>query len=194
MKKLFFLFISILFVSLGFSQTYQDDLELIQSLYGMEKKEVVDDSDIVEVPPEESVETVEDIEDQEVLITFQGPQDYVSPSWYTSPGVPTWNYQSVHIYGKPQLITEKEKLSNLVNKFTERYEADFEKPWKPEYKESMLNSIIGIEIIITDIQCKYKLSQNRSELDRRQVVDQLKANHSIQLAEAMQRRELENES
>ena len=42
----------------------------------------------------------ENIEGQEVLITFQGPHDYVSPSWYSSPGVPTWNYQSVHIYGK----------------------------------------------------------------------------------------------
>ncbi len=126
----------------------------------------------------------EDIEDQEVLITFQGPQDYVSPSWYTSPGVPTWNYQSVHIYGKPQLITEKEKLSNLVNKFTERYEADFEKPWKPEYKESMLNSIIGIEIIITDIQCKYKLSQNRPESDRMQVIEEHKKRGSSELSQA----------
>ena len=48
----------------------------------------------------------EGIEDQEVLITFQGPYDYESPSWYNYPGVPNWNYQSVHIYRQPQLITK----------------------------------------------------------------------------------------
>ena len=46
-----------------------------------------------------------DIEDQEVLVTFQGAHDYVSPSWYETAGVPTWNYQAVHIYGKSRLIT-----------------------------------------------------------------------------------------
>lgn len=126
----------------------------------------------------------EDIEDQEVLITFQGPHDYVSPSWYNSPGVPTWNYQSVHIYGKPKLITEPEKLSSLVNELTGMYESSFEHPWKPEYKAAMLKAIIGIEIKITDMQCKYKLSQNRSEDDRLQVIEEHKKRGSTQLAQA----------
>ena len=126
----------------------------------------------------------EGIEDQEVLITFQGPHDYVSPSWYNSPGVPTWNYQSVHIYGKPQLITETEKLGSLVSELTGIYESTLEKPWKPEYKESILKAIIGIEIRITDIQCKYKLSQNRSEDDRLQVVEEHKKRGSIKLSKA----------
>ena len=65
----------------------------------------------------------ESIEGQEVLVTFQGPHDYVSPSWYSSPGVPTWNYQSVHIYGKPHLITELEQLSSIVNELTGIYES-----------------------------------------------------------------------
>lgn len=124
------------------------------------------------------------IEDQEVLITFQGPHDYVSPSWYNTPGVPTWNYQSVHIYGKPQLITKAEELSSLVNELTDIYESTLEKPWKPEYKESMLNAIIGIEINITDIQCKYKLSQNRPESDRLQVIEEHKNRGSTQLSQA----------
>lgn len=124
------------------------------------------------------------IEDQEVLISFQGPHDYVSPSWYNSPGVPTWNYQSVHIYGKPQLITKTEKLSRLVNEMTGIYESPLEKPWVPEYKESMLKAIIGIEIRITDIQCKYKLSQNRSEDDRLQIIEQHKKRGSFELSKA----------
>jgi len=126
----------------------------------------------------------ENIEEQEILVTFQGPHDYVSPSWYTSPGVPTWNYQSVHVYGKPKIITEKEKLSNIVNKLTKTYESSFEKPWSPEYKEAMLNAIIGIEIIITDIQCKYKLSQNRSKNDQLQIIEEHENRGSSKLSEA----------
>jgi len=124
------------------------------------------------------------IEEQEVLVTFQGPHDYVSPSWYSSPGVPTWNYQAVHIYGKPELITEKDKLGNFVSELTGIYESELEKPWLPDYKESMLNAIIGIEINITDIQCKFKLSQNRSENDRLQIIEEHNKRGSTQLSHA----------
>ena len=124
------------------------------------------------------------IEGQEILVTFQGPHDYVSPSWYSSPGVPTWNYQSVHVYGMPKIITEKEKLGSIVNEITGIYESALEKPWKPEYKESMLNAIVGIEINITDIQCKYKLSQNRPEEDRVQIIEEHKKRGSSKLSKA----------
>jgi len=126
----------------------------------------------------------QDIENQEVLITFQGPHDYVSPSWYNSAGVPTWNYQAVHIYGKPQLITNTETLSRLVNELTGIYESCLDKPWEPEYKVAMLKAIIGIEIKITDIQCKYKLSQNRSADDRLRVIEEHKKRGSLELAKA----------
>jgi len=124
------------------------------------------------------------IEKQEILVTFQGPHDYVSPSWYSSAGVPTWNYQSVHIYGNPKIITEKEKLGTIVNELTEVYESAFEKPWNPKYKESILNAIIGIEIKITNIQCKYKLSQNRPKNDRLQIIEEHKKRGSTQLSQA----------
>ena len=126
----------------------------------------------------------EGIEGQEILITFQGPHDYVSPSWYTSPGVPTWNYQSVHVYGKPKIITDKEKLSEIINKFTAKYESTLEKPWKPEYKVSLLGAIVGIEINITDIQCKYKLSQNRPTEDKVQIIEEHKKRGSSELSKA----------
>lgn len=125
-----------------------------------------------------------DIEEQEILVTFQGPHDYVSPSWYSSPGVPTWNYQSVHIYGTPKIITEKEKLGEIVNEITGIYESSLEKQWNPEYKESMLNAIVGIEINITNIQCKYKLSQNRVEEDRIQIIKEHKKRGSSELSKA----------
>jgi transcriptional regulator len=125
------------------------------------------------------------IESQEVLVTFQGPHDYISPSWYSSPGVPTWNYQAAHIYGKPQLVKEKDKLVNIIHELTDIYESSFEEPWVPKYDGSMLNFIVGIEIKITDVQCKFKLSQNRSESDRKQVIKGLQENGSSQLSRAM---------
>ena len=127
----------------------------------------------------------EDIESQEVLVTFQGPHDYISPSWYSSPGVPTWNYQAAHIYGKPQLVKEKDKLVNIIHELTGIYESSFEEPWVPKYEGSLLNFIVGIEIKITDVQCKFKLSQNRPESDRKQVIKELQKNGPSQLSHAM---------
>ena len=127
----------------------------------------------------------EDIEGQEVLVTFQGSHDYVSPSWYNSSGVPTWNYQTVNVYGKPQLVTETEKLKNIVNELTGIHESSFDKPWKPEYKDSMLTAIIGIEIKITEFHCQYKLSQNRSKSDRTKVADEFQKRGSVKLSRIM---------
>jgi len=125
------------------------------------------------------------IEGQEILVTFQGLHDYVSPSWYSSPGVPTWNYQAVHVYGKPKLITDADKLKAIVNTLTEIHESSFDEPWKPEYKESLLNGIVGIEITVAELQCKYKLSQNRSRKDKNQIAEQVRKRGSTKLSRAM---------
>lgn len=129
----------------------------------------------------------EELAGQEVLVTFQGPHGYVSPSWYASPGVPTWNYQSVHIYGTPKIITQRGRLESIVNELTRVYESDFARPWKPEYRESMLDAIIGVEIEISDIQCKYKLSQNRSETDRLRVIEEQEKRGISELSKATKR-------
>ena len=126
-----------------------------------------------------------DIEGQEVLVTFQGPHDYISPSWYKSPGVPTWNYQSVHIYGNAKIVTDSEKIKKIIEDLTDIYESSSNTPWVPEYKGSLLNVIVGIEIQITKIQCKYKLSQNRSVVDQKQMIKELKIKGSTKLAQAM---------
>jgi transcriptional regulator len=129
----------------------------------------------------------ESIEEQEVLATFQGPHGYVSPSWYNSPGVPTWNYQVVHVYGRPELVTNTEKLKHSVDELIKTNESSMPNPWNAEHKESSFNGIIGIKIKITEIQCKYKLSQNRSESDRKQVIEELQNMGSVQLATAMKK-------
>ncbi|MDH5393645.1 MAG: FMN-binding negative transcriptional regulator [Gammaproteobacteria bacterium] len=124
------------------------------------------------------------IEGQEILVTFQGPHDYVSASWYCSPGVPTWNYQSVHLYGNAKIITEKEKLRHIVNGITKIYESGQEKPWQAVYKDALLEAIVGIEINISDIQCKYKLSQNRPEQDRLKIIEEHNKRGSFELSKA----------
>ncbi len=131
-----------------------------------------------------------DLNGQDVLITLQGPHDYISPSWYTSPGVPTWNYQAVHIYGQANVFSSSEKIKSVVDALTQKYESAFLQPCKPEYKANMLNAIVGVEITISEIQCNYKLSQNRSAEDRGQVVTQLNEVGSHELASSMVRNEL----
>ena len=126
------------------------------------------------------------IEGQEALITFEGPHDYVSPSWYSGPSVPTWNYQAVHVYGQCRVFNDLDKLKQVVECLTDKFESGFETPWQPEYKATMLSAIVGIEIIISEVQGKYKLSQNRPAQDRRQVAQQLKSAGSDKLAGAME--------
>ena len=126
------------------------------------------------------------IDNQEVLVTLQGSHDYISPSWYNSPGVPTWNYQAVHIYGKCRVIEEADGLKQIVDTLTAKFEAAFDAPWQPDYAASMLRGIVGLEIAISEIQCKYKLNQNRSDEDQIRVIETLDAHGSHQLAKAMQ--------
>jgi transcriptional regulator len=127
----------------------------------------------------------EGIAGQEVLVTFQGAHDYISPSWYGAPGVPTWNYQAVHLYGRCQVLSAPEQLRTIVDQLSRVYESAFEKPWVPAYPEAMLTAIVGLKIDITELQGKYKLSQNRSRPDREQVAAQLETGGSAQLSQAM---------
>jgi len=130
---------------------------------------------------------VQDIENQEVLITLQGAHDYISPSWYEGAGVPTWNYQAVHIYGECEIFDDRKKLKTLVDSLTAKYESQFKEPWQPNYKAAMLGAIIGFEVTITDIQAQYKLSQNKSEKDRKCIIEALEKLGSNDLAAAMKR-------
>lgn len=128
---------------------------------------------------------VQDIQNQSVLISLQGAHDYISPSWYEGKGVPTWNYQAVHIYGECKTFDDPDQLKQVVDSLTEKYEAQFEKPWQPDYKAAMLGAIIGFEVTITDIQAQYKLSQNKSESDRKRIIEALEKLGSIDLANVM---------
>lgn len=133
------------------------------------------------------------LEGEEVLVTLQGPHDYISPVWYGAAGVPTWNYQAVHVYGRCAVFRAPEKLKHLVEALTRKHELALAHrqpqlshvPWGMEYRAQMLAAIVGFEISISEIQCKYKLSQNRSEQDRSRVSQQLRALGAVDLADSM---------
>jgi transcriptional regulator len=117
---------------------------------------------------------------QECLVVFQGPQDYVSPSWYatkreTGKVVPTWNYATVHAWGQPRVIDDAAWLQRQIEDLTRSQEASRAEPWSvsdapPEYVKSQLKGIIGIEIPISRLEGKWKMSQNRPESDRLGVI------------------------
>ena len=114
----------------------------------------------------------------ESLAIFAGPHAYVSPTWYaTELAVPTWNYIAVHVYGVPRVIDDEPWLVALLDEMVERYEANRPQPWPnqlPEdFRRNLLKSIVGFEMPITRIEGKFKLSQNRPEQDRNNVVREL---------------------
>ena len=116
----------------------------------------------------------------ESVVVFQGPQAYISPSWYAAKQehgkvVPTWNYAVVHAHGMPRIIEEPEWLRRNVEELTAAHESRRQEPWQVAdapsgYIDGLLKAIVGVEIPIARLVGKWKASQNRSEPDRRGVV------------------------
>lgn len=115
--------------------------------------------------------------DQEVLVIFRAGDAYISPQWYPSKQehhkqVPTWNYRVVHVHGKIRVLDDEKSVRGIVAKLTRAHEAFQEKPWKMtdsprDYIEEMLQKIVGIEIEITKLIGKSKLSQDDEPRDAR---------------------------
>jgi transcriptional regulator len=123
--------------------------------------------------------------DVDALVVFQGAQSYVSPGWYPSKAehgkvVPTWNYVIVQARGRLRAIDDAAWVRALVARLTERFESSRAKPWgiadaPTDYIETMLRAIVGIEIELSALVGKWKVSQNRSAADREGVVAGLAA-------------------
>jgi transcriptional regulator len=117
---------------------------------------------------------------REVLVIFQGPHTYVSPSWYgEDPGnVPTWNYAAVHAYGSPRLITDYDACRALLDTLVRTHEAPFATPWRFQMPEAELRKkmqgIVTFAIRITRLEGKLKLSQNRPLADQQRVAETLR--------------------
>lgn len=125
---------------------------------------------------------------------FQGPHAYISSSWYKEENVPTWNYQSVHVYGKA-MVLDREALQQDLTALLQKYEKHRESPvlWdtlSPRLLERELKGIVGFKIDVQEVQAAYKLSQNRDETDYHHIVNKLCEEESLnshQVAEAMKK-------
>jgi transcriptional regulator len=116
-------------------------------------------------------------QESDVLLIFNGPHGYVSPSNYDKiESVPTWNYIAVHVYGRARIVADKQsKLAQMAD-LIGHYEAAFQLQWdslSDKYRDGMLSGIVALDIEVLRIEGKAKLSQNRSIEDQARVADWL---------------------
>jgi transcriptional regulator len=121
----------------------------------------------------------------EALVIVRGPDAYVSPGWYASKVehgrvVPTWNYVTAHVYGELVVHDDPAWVEGIVRRLTAKHEATMTHPWAvddapPRFVAGQLRAIVGVELRITRIEAKAKLSQNRPEADVEGVVAGLDA-------------------
>jgi transcriptional regulator len=121
--------------------------------------------------------------DVEALAVFQGPDAYISPSWYatkqeTGKVVPTWNYAVVHAHGPLRVIDDRAWLRAFVEKLTNRHEGARRDPWKvtdapADYIDAQVGAIVGLEMTVSRLVGKWKASQNRAAPDRAGAVEGL---------------------
>lgn len=129
----------------------------------------------------------------EALVIFQGPNSYITPSWYPTKHehgkvVPTWNYVVVHAYGTLRVIDDSIWVKGQLELLTTQQEELFSKPWKisdapAEFTDRMIGAIVGIEILITKLTGKWKVSQNQSALNKAGVVQGLQSLGSTETSE-----------
>ncbi len=133
----------------------------------------------------------------DALVIVRGPDAYVSPTWYATKRehgrvVPTWNYVTAHVYGGLVIHDDAAWVEALVRRLTDRHETGRPAPWSVDdapgqYIAGQLRAIVGVEVRITRIEGKFKLSQNRSEADVDGVIAGLHASGESDLADVMRR-------
>lgn len=136
----------------------------------------------------------------ESLVVFQGAQAYISPSLYATKAehgrvVPTYNYMVVHAYGRLRAVDDPAWVRGQLERLTATQEAALPKPWKledapPDYIEKLLPAIVGIELQLTRLVGKWKVSQNQPEANRQSVEAGLRAagGGNVAMADAVGRR------
>ena len=128
----------------------------------------------------------------DALAIFLGPDAYITPSWYetkreTGKVVPTWNYVAIHAAGPITFFNDPDRLLDVVTRLTERHEGTRAAPWAvsdapADFVQTMLKGIVGFSIQITRLEGKWKMSQNRPEVDRAGVVAGLAAEGQREVA------------
>jgi transcriptional regulator len=121
---------------------------------------------------------------EQCLVVFQGPQEYISPSWYPTKAengkvVPTWNYVTVHTWGRPRVIEDAAWLRRQLDDLTLLKEGGLPESWKVDdapapYVAAQMKGIVGVEVTIERSEGKWKVSQNKPEVDRNGVIAALR--------------------
>ncbi|MFB9844665.1 FMN-binding negative transcriptional regulator [Mucilaginibacter ginsenosidivorans] len=118
-----------------------------------------------------------EIFDKTSLVIFAEPHAYISPSNYEKEtNVPTWNYIAVHAYGKATLLESAQQKTELLKHTINAFEAGYLKQWEglpDDYRSRMMNGIVAFGIEVTDLQAKKKLSQNRAEVEKDNIIQSL---------------------
>jgi transcriptional regulator len=131
----------------------------------------------------------------EVLVVFRAGDAYISPNWYPSKHeshrqVPTWNYMVAHAHGRITVRDDERYVRGVVARLTRTHEAAQPLPWKmgdsaPDFIDTLLQAIVGIEITITRLVGKSKLGQDESLRDLRGAGEMLKATGELVIGDAM---------
>ncbi len=139
----------------------------------------------------------QEMEQNTVLVIFAEPHAYVSPSHYEHKiNVPTWNYAAVHAYGKVQVIENPEGIIEVMERSFDFFEPGYREQWKnlpEEYVNGLLNGVVAFKILVTDLQGKKKLSQNRTENERQVIIESFSDSndhHEREIADLMKKLEI----
>ena len=120
----------------------------------------------------------------DVLVIFQGPHAYISPSLYEDQvSVPTWNYAVVHVYGRVRVTDDVE---GILEKMIRSFDADYLPQWSalPEdYKSKMKVGIVGFEVEVERVEAKFKMLQQKSRTDRLKIIEEFRRSGDTRLAE-----------
>jgi transcriptional regulator len=131
----------------------------------------------------------------EAMVIVRGPDAYVSPGWYPSKAehgrvVPTWNYLTAHVHGRLVVHDDAGFVEDVVRRLTAKHEADLAQPWSPDdsppaFFAGQLKAIVGVELVISRIEAKAKMSQNRPPADVEGVIEALTARGETAVADAV---------
>ncbi len=131
-----------------------------------------------------------------VLVVFSGAHAYVSSSWYEKSNVSTWNYLTVHAHGHIRVVSDPDRMKEMLRKLTERYESTMERPrlmesMEPNDVKKEMRGLVCFEIAVTKLQFSVKLSQNRNDKDYQNIVKKLDESEDAdakKVAQEMQKR------
>jgi transcriptional regulator len=127
----------------------------------------------------------------ELLAIFTGPHGYVSPSSYEKKeSVPTWNYVAVHACGKAAVIRDNAAVMQVLEKMIVSYEPAYREHWNSlpaDYKQKMIKGIVAFEIVVTKLEGKYKLSQNKTSQEQDRIIEAFENSGQPEIAGAMKK-------